>query len=116
VKGFAIKGEGQAISRNTTLELEFQEPVRFLGNEPIELLEDTVTSRRLRYPEEVKLNASGTKALVTIATKATKTVRLSPDSTVIQGITGTILSFKPVNLQITDKPSEGKVCAKWIQV
>lgn len=112
IKGFTIVGDKGAIGRNTFLELEFEMPVVFMSQEPISLIEDSVTVRKLKFPEEITLGPSGTKAAVRINTKAEKTIDILPDSTTVIGVTGEKLSFKPIRLQITETPSEGSVKGK----
>jgi hypothetical protein len=112
IKGFTVVGGRNETGRNSTIEVEFEAPVTFNSTEPFTLIEDTVTVRKLKSPEEVTLRPSGTRAEVKIRTQAESFVDILPDSNAVIGVTGEKLSFIPIRLQLNDKPSEGSMTGK----
>ena len=112
IKGVAVVGGKSETGRSSTIEVDFEAPVTFTSAEPFTLIEDTTTVKKLRVPEEVTLRSSGTRAEIRIKTEAKKFVDILPDSNKVVGVTGEKLSFKPIRLQVNDRPSEGSIQGK----
>jgi hypothetical protein len=107
--GTTVEGNVRSVYRQGEVRFRFPVPVRLVAGKPVgTLAEDSIKRRPLRLPADGYLSPSRTELVVSLDTKAQKTVTISLDSTSIEAITGQSLGLrKPVRLTVTDIDPNG---------
>jgi hypothetical protein len=109
VAGTTVEGSPRSVFRQGEVRFRFPVPVRLAPGKAVgTLAEDSVKRRPLRLPADGFLSANRTELVISLNTKAEKTVDISLDSTSIEAITGQPLGLrKPVRLAVTDIDPNG---------
>ncbi|GAA3938010.1 Ig-like domain-containing protein [Hymenobacter algoricola] len=108
---YTVDGSPRSVYRQGLLTFKFTEPLRPLAaaKSAGTLLEDSLTRRPLRVPQEITLSPDRTQLIVSLNTKAKKTVTVTLDSTVVLSSTGQRLGLKPLRLAVTEDSPFGSV-------
>jgi len=109
VVGTTVEGNPRSVYRQGEVRFRFPVPVRLAPGKAVgTLAEDSVKRRPLRLPADGFLSANRTELIISLNTKAEKTVDISLDSTSIEAITGQPLGLRrPVRLTVTDIDPNG---------
>ncbi|MEJ8802588.1 Ig-like domain-containing domain [Pontibacter sp. H249] len=102
--------QSNAIGSDVTVELET--PVTIVGKEPVSILADTIVSKKLTYPEEVKLDSTKTEITFRMPKLNginNKRISILVDSTVVKPTEGAPISFTPVSISIAETEGEGSI-------
>ncbi|GAA4019441.1 hypothetical protein GCM10022408_36870 [Hymenobacter fastidiosus] len=108
---YSVEGSPRTVYRQGLIRLQFTAPLRpLVTTKPVgTLVEDSLTRRPLRVPQEVTLSPDRTLLTVRLNTKARKTVTLSLDSTALVSSTGQRLGLKPLRLAVTEESPFGSL-------
>ncbi|SHI45998.1 Ig-like domain-containing protein [Hymenobacter daecheongensis DSM 21074] len=108
---YTVEGSPRTVYRQGLVTFQFAEPLRpLVAGRPVgTLVEDSLRRSPLRTPQQVTLSPDRTQLVVSLATKARKTVSIILDSTAIVGSTGRRLGLKPLRLAVTEESPFGSL-------
>jgi len=110
---FSLKVQNGQLSKDTPLDLTFKVPIKLL--QPvgaITLVEDSVNSKNLNFPQDLKLNATATVLSITTPLKAKKTVQIILDTTKVVPVSGDRFRKQVTKLEISNKTTVGGISGK----
>ncbi|MBC5994141.1 Ig-like domain-containing protein [Pontibacter cellulosilyticus] len=101
--------ENKAVGSMVVLELET--PIAITGKEPVSILADTTVIRKLKYPEELKLDSTKTEVSFKMPSIDARNKRISLllDSTAIKPIEGGPIKFVPIPITLAENGGVGSV-------
>ncbi|WP_460582456.1 Ig-like domain-containing domain [Hymenobacter arcticus] len=111
VAGTLVAGNPRTVYRQGQVKFVFPVPVELVaGRSPGTLTEDSLKTHALKVPTEAVLSASRTELLVTLDTKALKTVEIRLDTMAILAVTGQSLGLRrPLRLAVVDQDPSGLI-------
>lgn len=115
IKGSQLKVMNNAGPQNyvvgSEITVEIETPVRVTGKEPILILSDTVTIKKLKYPEEVTLDSTGSEFKFKMPQVNGRTNKLAilVDSNAVKPIVGGPIKFERIPLTLAESGGFGNV-------
>ncbi|RYU78599.1 Ig-like domain-containing domain [Hymenobacter persicinus] len=108
---YNVEGSPRAVYRQGLVKYQFTDPLQPLtpGKTVGTLVEDSLTRRPLRTPQEATLSPDRTVLTVVLNTRARKTVTLNLDSTAVVSATGQRLGLKPLRMAVTEESPFGSL-------
>jgi hypothetical protein len=109
--GTTVAGNPRTVYRQGQVKFLFPVPVELVpGRSPGTLTEDSLKTHALKVPAEAVLSPSRTELLVTLDTKALKTVEIRLDTTAILAVTGQSLGLRQaLRLGVVDQDPSGLI-------
>ena len=107
--GTTVANNPRAVYRQGQVKFIFPVPVELVaGRSPGTLTEDSLKTHALKVPGEAVLSPSRTELLVSLDTKALKTVEIRLDTTALLAVTGQSLGLRrPLRLAVVDQDPSG---------
>ncbi|MCJ8163774.1 Ig-like domain-containing protein [Pontibacter sp. E15-1] len=94
-----------------TITLELETPVRINGTNPVTLMSDTIVVAQLNYPDQIRLDRTGTALsfILPDVNNRVKQLQVNLDSTAILPLQGDPLSFRPIGIAIAEARGTGSI-------
>ncbi|WP_439880846.1 Ig-like domain-containing domain [Pontibacter sp. MBLB2868] len=94
--------------------VELETPVKVIGKEPISIKADSTVIAKIKYPEEISVDPTGTELTFKMPKISgnRKQLTVTLDSTLIKPIEGKSLSFTPLPLTLEESGGTGNINGK----
>ena len=102
---------GTSYSPGQQVRVELQTPVRITGANPITIVSDSVKQLDLKYPEQVKLDRTGTELIFAVPKLKPRTApyKIRLDSTQIIPLQGSQLRLPTLEIQVAEATGTGSI-------
>jgi len=107
-----INGKGNgAYTAGKVVKIELETPAQITGREPLSIMSDSLVLRRMKYPEEISLDRTGTLLSFVLPNLngRNKNTALLLDSTAIKPLEGQPLRFNRIPLTIATNGGTGSI-------